>query len=177
MVFIGTKLKGAYIIELEKYRDIRGFFARTFCQHEFEVHGLNIRMAQCSTSFNERKGTLRGLHYQAPPHAEVRLVRCTRGAIFDVIVDLRPGSPTLKQWVASELSAENHRMVYIPEGFAHGFQTLEDDSEVFYQMSEFYQPECARGLKWNDPALAIAWPDVEMRIICERDLNLGEFGR
>jgi dTDP-4-dehydrorhamnose 3,5-epimerase len=158
MIFIETKLKGVFIIEPERLEDERGFFARTWCQREFEAHGLNSRLVQCSISFNKKKGTLRGMHYQSAPYEEVRLVRCTMGAIYDVAVDLRRSSLTFKQWVATELTSENHLMLYIPEGFAHGFQTLEDDTEVFYQMSEFYHPECGKGVRWDDPAFGIEWP-------------------
>ena len=157
MIFTETKLKGAFIIEPERLEDERGFFARTFCQKEFATLGLNPNLVQCNISFNKRKGTLRGMHYQAAPHEEAKLVRCTMGAIYDVIIDLRPDSSTFKQWVAVELTAANRRMLYIPEGFAHGFQTLDDNTEVFYQMSELYHPECARGVKWDDPAFAIEW--------------------
>ena len=174
MLFKETKLKGAYVIELEPIEDDRGFFARTFCKSEFEKYNLNPRIVQCNTSFNARKGTLRGMHYQSQPHEEVRLVRCARGSIYDVIVDLRPDSPTFKQWVAAELTEKNRRMLYVPEGFAHGFQTLEDDAEVFYQMSEFYAPEYARGVRWNDPAFGINWPAGE-RIICTRDQSFPDF--
>lgn len=156
MIFTETKLQGAFIIEPERLEDERGFFARTWCRREFELHGLNSKLMQCNTSFNKKKGTLRGMHYQAP-HEEVKLVRCTRGAIYDVIIDLRSDSPTFKQWVAVELTVNNHRMLYIPERFAHGFQTLEDNTEVFYQMSEFYYSECAKGLRWDDPAFEIKW--------------------
>jgi dTDP-4-dehydrorhamnose 3,5-epimerase len=176
VVFVETKLEGVYIIEVEKREDKRGFFARTFCYHEFEAHGLNPRVVQCSTSFNKKKGTLRGMHYQVPPYGEVKVVRCTAGAIYDVVVDLRPESRTFKQWVAVELSGEDGRMFYIPERLAHGFQTLVDNTEVFYQMSEFYHPECVRGLRWNDPAFGIVWPDVENRILSERDMSYGDCG-
>ncbi len=159
MIFIETKLKGAYIIEPEPIEDERGFFARTFCAREFEMHGLNPRLVQCNISYNKKKGTLRGMHYQAAPHAEAKLVRCTRGAIYDVIIDLRPESSTYKEWVAVELTADSYRLLCIPEGFAHGFQTLEDDTEVSYQMSEFYHPENSRGIRWNDPVFGIVWPD------------------
>lgn len=174
MIFGETKLKGAYIIEPERLEDARGFFARTWCQHEFESHGLSQRLVQCSVSFNNKRGTLRGMHYQAAPYEEVKLVRCTMGAIYDVIIDLRPVSPTFKQHVAVTLTAENRTMLYIPEGFAHGFQTLEDDTEVFYQMSEFYAPAYARGVRWNDPAFSIQWPE-DRRIILERDQNYPDF--
>ena len=158
MKFIETKIKGAFIIELERLEDERGFFARTFCRKEFEAHGIKAEMVQCSTSFNKIKGTLRGMHYQAKPHAEAKLVRCTTGSIYDVIVDLRPNSLTFKQWTSVELTAANRRMLFIPEGLAHGFQTLEDNCEVSYQMTEEYHPESASGIRWNDPAFKIKWP-------------------
>src|SRR4051812_43189830 len=144
MIFVETELEGAFIIEPKKIEDERGFFARTWDLKEFEARGLDSRLAQCSVSFNKKKPTLRGMHYQAAPHEEAKLVRCTRGAIYDVIIDLRPDSPTFKRWVAAELSAGNRRMLYVPKGFAHGFQTLEDDTEIFYQISESYAPESAR---------------------------------
>ncbi len=158
MIFAETALAGAFIVHLEELDDSRGFFARTWCRDEFEEHGLDGSLVQCNVSYNHRKGTLRGMHYQAVPHEEVKLVRCTQGAIYDVVVDLRPQSATYKQWVSVELTADNHRMVYVPKGFAHGFQTLQDRSEVYYQMSEFYHPECACGVRWNDPEFKIAWP-------------------
>ena len=158
MKFQPTPLAGAYLIELELLEDERGFFARSFCQNEFRAHGLDTALAQCNVSFNRKRGTLRGLHYQAEPHAEAKVVRCTRGAIWDVIVDLRKGSATARRWHAVELTADNRRALYIPAGFAHGFQTLAEDSEVLYQMSEFYHPESARGVRWDDPTLAIPWP-------------------
>lgn len=157
MKFHTVPLNGAYLIELERLEDERGFFARSFCQDEFRAHGLEPVIAQCNVSFNRKRGTLRGLHYQAEPHAEAKLVRCTRGAIWDVIVDLREGSPTTRKWYATELTADNWRALYIPKGFAHGFQALVDDTEVLYQMSEFYHPESARGVRWDDRALAINW--------------------
>ena len=175
MVFVTTKLQGVFIIDVETKEDDRGFFARTFCQHEFEAHGLNPRVAQCSTSFNKNKGTLRGMHYQAAPYAEVKVVRCTAGAIYDVAVDLRQDSPSHKKWVAIKLTAENRRALYIPAGCAHGFQTLEDDSEVYYQISNFYHPESARGVRWNDPAIGIDWPAVEARTISEKDRSYPDF--
>ncbi|HZT79891.1 MAG TPA: dTDP-4-dehydrorhamnose 3,5-epimerase [Gemmataceae bacterium] len=170
MQFHETRLRGAFLIDLDRREDERGHFARTYCEDEFAAVGLRPRWLQCNVSFNRRRGTLRGLHYQEAPFAEAKLVRCTRGAIFDVIVDLRPGSPTYGKWVAAELTADNGRMFYVPEGFAHGFQTLADDTEVFYQMSERYRPEAARGVRWDDAALAIAWPDCGERIISPRDL-------
>jgi dTDP-4-dehydrorhamnose 3,5-epimerase len=168
MIFKETKLKGAFIIDPERLEDERGFFARTWCQQEFEAHGLNAHFVQCNISFNCRKGTLRGMHYQVEPHAEAKLVRCTMGAIYDVILDLRPNSLSFMQWFAVELNAENHRAVYVPEHFAHGFQTLTDNAEVFYQMSEFFHPECSRAVRWDDPALAIVWP-ADSRTISEKD--------
>lgn len=168
MIFRETKLKGTFFIELEKLEDDRGCFARAFCQREFEVHGLKLEVAQCSISVNKTKGTLRGMHYQVPPHEEAKLVRCTRGAIYDVILDLRPDSATYKKWLAMELSSDNCRMVYIPEGVAHGFQTLENNTEVFYQMSQYFHPECARGVRWNDPAFGITWP-LAPKAMSEKD--------
>ena len=158
MKFQPAPLAGAYLIELELLEDERGFFARSFCQNEFRAHGLDTVVAQSNVSFNRKRGTLRGLHYQAEPHAEAKVVRCTRGAIWDVIVDLRKGSATARRWHAVELTADNRRALYIPAGFAHGFQTLAEDSEVLYQMSEFYHPKSARGVRWDDPTLAIPWP-------------------
>ncbi len=174
MTFTETKLPGAFMIEPEKHEDHRGFLVRTFCQREFEAHGLNPRVAQCNISFNKYKGTLRGMHFQAAPFAQAKLVRCTAGSIYDVIIDLRPSSPTFKQYFAVELSAESQTMFYIPEDFAHGFQTLEDDTEVFYQMSQFYSAEHARGFRWDDPAFGIAWPPAE-RTILERDRTYPNF--
>jgi len=174
LIFTPTQLAGAFVIEPERREDDRGFFARTFCREEFEAHGLDARVAQCNVSFNHRKGTLRGMHFQAAPFAEAKLVRCTSGAIYDVIIDLRPESPSFKRHVAVELSVGNHRMLYIPEGLAHGFQTLEDDTEVFYQMSQVYAAEYARGVRWNDPAFGIEWPPAD-RTIVERDRNYPDF--
>ena len=158
MIFNGTPLKGAYVLELERMEDDRGFFARSWCVEEFKEHGLNPNLVQCNISFNKRKGTLRGMHYQEAPHEEAKLVSCIKGAFYDVILDLRHDSPTLKQWFGVQLTAENRQALYIPEGFAHGFQTLEDETEVLYQMSEFYHPESARGVRYNDPVFGIEWP-------------------
>ena len=158
MIFKETKLQGAYIIDPTIIGDDRGFFARAWCQKTFAEQGLNAALAQSNISFNKFKGTVRGMHRQIAPAAEVKLVRCTRGAIYDVIVDLRPDSITYKQWVGVELTADNHRMLYVPEGFAHGYQTLEDDCEVFYQVSQFYSPSHERGARHNDPAFGIEWP-------------------
>ena len=185
MRYIETRLKGAYIIELEKLEDERGFFARTFCRKEFESHGLNPNFVQCNVSYNKKKGTLRGMHYQAAPYEEAKLVRCTMGGIYDVIIDLRPDSPTYCQWVAVTLHGFNfsthslihpstHKLLYIPEGFAHGFLTLADNTEVFYQMSEFYMPEYAKGVRWNDKAFDIEWP-CDIQMISERDGNYPDF--
>lgn len=170
MIFLETSLKGAYIVELDKYEDERGFFARSWCEQEFFSAGLETKLVQCNVSFNKKKGTLRGLHYQIPPQAETKLVRCTRGALYDVIVDLRADSPTFLKWFAVELTARNYRMLYIPQRFAHGFQTLEDETEIFYQMSEFYAPQAARGIRWNDPRLGITWPEGN-RTISKKDLE------
>jgi len=174
VLFQETKLPGAFVIELQKHEDERGFYARSWCQKEFEAHGLNLRMVQCNVSFNKVKGTVRGLHYQVPPCVEAKLVRCTRGAIYDVIVDLRHESSTYKQHFSEVLSSNNYKALFIPEGFAHGFQTLEDNSEVFYQMSEFYSPEHQRGLRYNDPAFEISWP-IEATVISDRDRNYENF--
>ena len=171
MKFIETELKGAYIIEPERLEDERGFFSRVFCEREFAAHGLETRFVQCSISFNARKGTLRGMHYQAPPHQETKLLRCTSGAVYDVIVDIRHESGTYGKWVGIELSAENRRLLYIPEGFAHGFQTLEDDSEVLYQISVEYNPASFRGLRHDDTGLAITWPRP-VTVVSERDRAL-----
>lgn len=168
MRFTPTPLADACVVELEKIEDERGYFARTWCVQEFREHGLADRLVQCSTSFNAVRGTLRGLHYQIAPHAETKLVRCTRGAIFDVIADLRPSSPTFLRWHGLELSADNGRMLHIPKGFAHGFQTLEPDSEVFYQMSEYYEAAAGRGVRWNDPLLSVRWP-LPVAVISEKD--------
>lgn len=168
MIFIETPLKGAFVVEPERKTDERGYFSRTWCRREFLLHGLNPRLAQCSASFTLKRGTLRGMHYQTAPFEEAKLVRCTRGAVYDVIIDLRRSSATYRQWAAAELSADNGRMLYVPEGFAHGFLTLEDATEVAYQMSEFYCPELARGVRWDDPAFSIRWPGA-VRIISERD--------
>jgi dTDP-4-dehydrorhamnose 3,5-epimerase len=171
MKFVATPLAGAFVVELEELADERGFFARSFCREEFERHGLVPTVAQCNVSYNARRGTLRGLHYQGEPHPEAKLVRCTRGAVWDVAVDLRPGSPTRYRWFALELSADNRRALYVPAGFAHGFQSLADASEVLYQMSESYRADLARGVRWDDPRLAISWP-VAPAIVSERDRAL-----
>ena len=193
MLFKETKLKGAYIIEMETINDERGFFARSFCVREFEKYGLNSRIMQCNISYNKKKGTVRGMHYQTAPHQEAKIVSCTKGSVFDVIIDLRPDSPTYCQWFAIELTAHssplpshssetahcspltaNYKMLYIPEGFAHGFQTLEDDTVVYYQMSEFYHPECVRGVRFNDPAFGIEW-HLTINAISEKDMRYPDF--
>ena len=174
MIFRETKLKGAFVIEEERYEDERGYFARNWSAQEFEAHGLVPQIAECNISFNRKKGTLRGMHFQQPPFAQAKLVRCTRGAVYDVAVDLRRESETFKQWVAVSLVANSRLMFYIPKGFAHGFQTLEDESEIFYQMSDVYNPESAGGVRWNDPAFGIEWPEAE-RIIIARDREYPDF--
>ena len=176
MIFQEIKLAGAYVIELKRLEDERGFFARSFCQDEFEAQGLNPCVAQCNVSFNKHAGTLRGMHFQLEPHAEAKLVRCTMGAVYDVIVDLRPNSNTFRQWVSVELTAENRRAIYIPEGFAHGAQTLTDNAELFYQMSAPYYGPSASGVRWDDPAFGIVWPVLANgRIIVERDCTWPDF--
>jgi dTDP-4-dehydrorhamnose 3,5-epimerase len=175
MIFAETKLKDAYVIAMEPLEDDRGFFARTFCRREFEKHGLNPDVAQCSVSYNRKKATLRGMHYQIAPHEEAKLVQCVSGRIFDVIIDLRPESPQYCQWTAVELSATGHcAMLYVPEGFAHGFQTLEDDTTVMYQISEFYSPESARGVRWDDPIFDIRWPE-DRPVMSDRDRSYPDF--
>jgi len=175
VIFRETELRGAFAVELERIEDERGYFARTFCEREFREHGLSATVVQANTSFNRRKGTLRGLHYQAAPHEEAKLVGCTRGAVYDVIVDLRPGSPTFRRWTAVELTAENGTMLFVPEGFAHGYQTLEDDTETSYLMTAYYEPSAGRGVRWDDKAFGIEWPEVEERTINERDRNWPDF--
>jgi dTDP-4-dehydrorhamnose 3,5-epimerase len=174
MIFTETRLKGAFIIDLDLHEDERGFFARSWCEQEFQEHGLNPRLVQCNISYNKKRGTLRGMHYQTEPYPEAKLVRCTRGAIFDVIIDLRPASPTYKEWISVELTSDNHLAIYVPEGFAHGFQALVDTSEVFYQMSEYFHPECARGIRWNDEQFKICWPLIKT-IISSRDQSYEDF--
>jgi dTDP-4-dehydrorhamnose 3,5-epimerase len=173
--FTPTPIPGAVVIDLEPIADDRGFFARTWCADELEAHGLSSRVVQCSVSYNRRKGTLRGMHFQTAPHEEVKIVRCVRGSIRDVIVDVRPASPAFKRWFGVDLSAANGRALYVPAGVAHGFQTLEDDSEVAYQISERHHQESARGVRWDDPAFGIAWPPAEARIIHPRDLGYADF--
>src|SRR5262245_11264945 len=174
MRFHAAPLAGAFVIEAERHEDERGFFARTFCEREFAERGLDGRVAQANLSYNARRGTLRGMHYQRPPHAEAKLVRCTRGAIHDVIIDLRPASPTHLRHFAIRLDEENRTLLYIPEGFAHGFLTLEDRTEVAYQMSMAYSSDHGAGVRWDDPAFGIAWPEP-VRVIAERDRTYPDF--
>ena len=172
--FTETSIPGAFIIDIEPKTDDRGFFARSFCAEEFAFHGLNPTVAQTSISFNAKRGTLRGMHYQSRPHGEAKLVRCVSGSVYDVIVDLRTESPAAKRWFAVELSAANYRMIYIPEGCAHGFQTLADNSELHYQMSEFFHPESTRGFHWRDGQFDIPWP-IRETVISPRDQELPLF--
>src|SRR6266850_4641678 len=168
MIFTETKLKGAFVIDLERREDPRGFFARAFCQHEFEAHGLKPVIAQANLAFNARKGTVRGMHFQYPPAAETKLVRCTRGAILDIIVDLRPESPTYLDHIAVELNDDNHRALYVPERFAHGYQVLRDDTDTSYQVGEFYAPDAEGGLRYNDRRLGLKWP-LPVTLISSKD--------
>ena len=174
MIFTETKLKGAFVVEPELLEDERGFFARTYCTKEFREHGIEFNFVQCNVSFNRKRGTLRGMHFQLSPYEEAKVVRCTMGEIYGVIVDLRPDSATFKKWINVELSQENRKMIYTPKGFAHGFITLENNTEVFYQMSQFYAPAHAKGFRWDDPVFGIEWP-LEVRSISDRDLNLPFF--
>ena len=169
-----TKLKGSFVIQIEKREDERGFFARAWCQEEFGEHSLTSRVVQTNISFNINKGTLRGMHYQIAPYEEAKLVRCTSGAIYDVIIDLRQDSRTYLQWVRVELTAENYKMLYVPENFAHGFQTLQDSTEVTYHVSQFYIPGSERGIRWDDPAFGIEWP-LEVTVISDKDKNWPDF--
>ena len=169
MRFVPVELAGAFVVELEPIEDERGSFARTWCRDELAAQGLETELAQCSTSRNLRAGTLRGMHFQQAPHEEVKLVRCTRGAIFDVIVDLRPGSPTYAAWFGAELDAASGRGLYVPKGFAHGFQTLTDDTEVLYMISYPYVAEASTGVRWDDPAFGIVWPETRVRTLSARD--------
>lgn len=174
MIFHKTELEGAYLITIQRLEDERGFFARSWCQREFDEQGLNSRLVQCNLSYNKLKATLRGMHYQTAPYQEAKLVSCTKGSIYDVIIDLRPESSTFRRHLGVRLSAEDHDMLYVPEGFAHGFLTLEDDTTVFYQMSEFYTPGSARGVRWNDPTFGIDWPEM-VQVISERDAHYPDF--
>lgn len=169
MIFCETQLKGAFIIEIDPKHDTRGFFARAWCAKELEAYKLRSDFVQCNISFSPNEGILRGLHYQKPPYQEVKLIRCTQGAIYDVIVDLRSESPTYLQWFGIELNSQNRRSLYVPEGFAHGFQTLEDNSEVCYPVTQFYTPDAEAGVRWDDPLFAIEWPEADPRIISDKD--------
>lgn len=175
IIFKETKLKGAFVIEPERFDDERGFFARSFSDKEFAAQGIDPHFVECNISFNKRKNTLRGMHFQRAPYAQGKLVRCTAGAIYDVAVDLRPDSETFRRWVAVELTGQNRLMLYVPEGFAHGFQTLEDNTEVFYQVSTHYVPASCDGVRWNDPAFDIRWPAIEGVIVNERDRTYPDF--
>lgn len=175
MKFVTLPLLDALIIEPELLSDERGFFARSWCCREFEERGLNPKLVQCSFSFNTYRGTIRGFHYQTKPYEEAKMVRCTLGSIYDVIIDVRPESATFMKWYGCELSAQNRLTVYIPEGFAHGFQTLEDNSEVFYQMAEFFHPESAKSIRWNDPQFNVVWPIKENITISPKDQNINDF--
>ena len=174
MIFKETKLKGAYLIDLGKNKDERGFFARFFCEKEFAAHKLKLSIKQSSISYNKKKGILRGMHYQSAPHQEIKLVSCVRGAIYDVIIDLRKNSRTYLKWIAAELNSRNFTSLYIPKGFAHGFQALEDNSVVLYQMSEFYYPEYARGIRWDDVMFGIKWP-LREKILSEKDRSYPQY--
>lgn len=174
MKFSQTKLSGTYVVELEKREDSRGFFARTFCANEMTEHGLESKIVQTNMSRTMKKGTVRGMHFQTTPHQETKLVRCTRGSIYDVIIDIRPDSPTYKQWFGVELSAQNHTMLFVPRDFAHGFITLEDDCEVMYEVSEFYSPGFEGGIRYNDPAINIVWP-IPVSDVSEKDASHPDF--
>lgn len=175
MKFTETKIGGVFILDPKRFEDERGFFAPAFSSREFEAREMDARFVESNISYSLKRGTLRGMHYQAAPHGQAKLVRCTRGRVYDVAVDIRPGSPTYGQWVGVELTAENRRMIYIPGDCAHGFQTLEDDSEVFYMVSSPYAPEAASGFRWNDPAFKIEWPETDERILVERDRDYPDY--
>jgi dTDP-4-dehydrorhamnose 3,5-epimerase len=174
MIFHATKLPGVFVIEMQPHADERGSFARTYCKNEFAERGLCTEWIQTSTSFNRRRGTLRGMHYQSAPHEEIKLVRCTRGAIYDVALDLRPGSPTCREWLAVELTEANHKMLYLPQGIAHGFQTLKNDSDVFYQISAQYVPTASQGVRWDDPAFEIQWPIIDEMLVSKKDTSFAD---
>jgi len=177
MKFSETKIKGAYLLEIQPIRDERGYFSRSFCPDEFKSRGLDFDIVQCNVSYNQKKGTLRGMHYQCAPHEEAKIVSCLQGALYDVILDLRPASETFRQWAAVELSAaweKSHKMVYIPKGCAHGFQTLTDDTVIYYQMADSYHPESARGVRWNDRAFDIIWP-LPVRVMSKKDAGYQDY--
>jgi dTDP-4-dehydrorhamnose 3,5-epimerase len=175
VLFTATELEGAYVVDLERRGDERGFFARAWCTNEFADQGLSTQIVQCNLSFNQHRGTLRGMHFQREPRAEAKLVRCTRGAVYDAIIDLRPDSPSYLRWFGVELTAENRRALYVPEGFAHGYQTLVDDTETFYQVSEFYSPEFEGGVRWNDPTFGIEWPYPEAPLLSPKDASWPDY--
>jgi dTDP-4-dehydrorhamnose 3,5-epimerase len=175
MIFTETKLPGVFVVAPERHEDERGFFAQSWTQREFEARGLDARLVECNLSYNKRRGTLRGMHFQRAPHAQGKLVRCTAGSIYDVAIDLRPDSPTFKEWTAVELTAANRLMLFVPGGFAHGYQTLADDTEVFYQVTDIYAPEYAGGVRWDDPAFGVHWRDVGALTINERDRTYPDF--
>jgi len=175
VIFTETELAGAFVLDLEEREDERGFFARTWCAAEFRDHGISDRVTQANMSWNPRQGTLRGMHFQRAPHAEMKLVRCTRGAIYDVAVDLRPDSPTHRRWIGVELTADNRRALVVPEGFAHGFQTLVPDCEVSYHVSAAYAPEAEGGVRWNDPAFGIEWPDPDNAFLSDKDASWPDY--
>jgi len=176
MIFEKTDFEGVYIIEIEKQIDERGFFARSWDKNDFEENGLNSKLTQCNISLNNKKGTLRGMHYQIKPYQETKLIRCTQGRLFDVIIDLRIDSKSFKKWLNIELNEENYKMLYVPEGFAHGFQTLEDNTEIFYQMTQNYMPNFANGIRWNDPMFNINWP-IKEPILSEKDQRFTDFNQ
>ena len=176
MIFNETKLEGVFIIEPEKKEDQRGFFAQIWDKKKFEEMNLNPNLVQSSISYNKKRGTVRGLHFQIPPYEEIKLIRCTKGKIFDVVIDLRPFSRTYTEWVSIELSDQNRKMIYVPEKFAHGFQTLEDNTEVYYQMSEYYKPESARGVRWDDPLFSIKWP-IAVATMLKRDAEFSNYSK
>lgn len=175
MKFIETKLKGVFVIELEKFEDDRGFFARTFCKKEFEEHGLDLSLAQISIAFNKKKGTIRGMHYMLPPNEEIKLVRCSRGSVYDVVLDLRRDSKTFKEWINMEIGDKNNKMIYLPKGCAHGYQSLTDNTEVIYHMSEIFNAKSYSGVRYNDPAFKIKWPIADNVIISEKDKSHPDF--
>jgi dTDP-4-dehydrorhamnose 3,5-epimerase len=175
VIFTETELPGAFVVDPERRGDERGFFARFFCRREFAEQGLELEVAQANLAFNRRRGTLRGLHYQAPPHDEAKLVRCVRGALYDVVVDLRPDSPTYRQWLAVELTAENRRLLYVPPGLAHGYQTLTGETEAMYLHSAVHVPEAERGVRWDDPAFGIEWPETDQRVLSAKDRAWPDF--
>lgn len=177
MIFNSTELEGAFIIELEKRSDERGFFSRAWCRREFEEHGLVPLIMQSNLSYSRKKGTLRGMHFQTSPFEETKVVQCIKGALYDVIIDLRPDSATFGKWIAVELRAEDHKMIYVPRGFAHGFMTLQDETEAFYHVSQFYAPGHEGGIRWNDPAFNVKWPEIEDLVISDKDRTWPDFKR